>query len=56
MQDGCTSLHLAAGGGHSHCVQFLIQKGVDVHMKNEVYTLHTDYEFYIHLHAYYWYI
>ena len=36
MQDGSTALHLAADGGHSDCVQFLIQKGADVGIKNNV--------------------
>ena len=36
IQDGCTALHLAALGGYSHCMKFLLDKGADVHMTNKV--------------------
>ena len=37
LQDGYTPLHLAAVGGHSTCVEYLLSTpGIDVNIKNNV--------------------
>ena len=27
-------IHLAAGGGHASCIEFLVTKGADIHAKD----------------------
>ena len=34
LRNGMAPIHLAAGGGHASCIEFLVTKGADIHAKD----------------------